>query len=558
MTLWTDTTVAPVLWLLVKASALLGLSALVAILLPRRTSAAARHALWIGTLVSLLFLPMVARTIPEWRLTFRVLPATPQRASIPPAYEPSARQLGSAGSRADTPSVALTAVEAPRSLTYLTAASIYAAGIVVLVMYWLAQQWHVRRFMSTATVVDDRNWIRVFSECRRTIGVSRSVTLLKSRERNVPMAFGTRHPAIVIPAVADTWDEDRRRAVLLHELAHVARFDCLTQSVALATCALYWFHPAVWWVARRIRIERELACDDRAIEAGTEPREYAGHLLEIAYSLGGRRAPALAVCMARPRQLEGRMLAALDGARNRRLPSLRIRIAAVALVVVVGAVVAAARPVVTAAEEAPPAASRQWPVSSDQSPEVDAARSALEQVKAIAHLPVKAVRAVASLAAFAQENVPGTWEIRPTDAKGMVHLRIVELNSSSGTNVSIEQLEGLSGAQLTGAGGPVQFKVRRDAGTFTFEGVIRNGVGAGTFTFFADPGFPNEMVKRGFARPTAGEQYQMARHDIGFAFVNELTKQGYGKPQTSELVRAGQHGVEAAYVRDMAALGYRL
>jgi len=77
-------------------------------------------------------------------------------------------------------------------------------------------------------------------------------------------------------------------------------------------CALYWPHPGVWMVARRLRIERELACDDRVLTAGTQPRDYAGHLLEIAYSLGGGRAPALAVTMARPRQLEGRMLAVLD------------------------------------------------------------------------------------------------------------------------------------------------------------------------------------------------------------------------------------------------------
>ena len=136
----------------------------------------------------------------------------------------------------------------------------------------------------------------------------------------MPMAFGTRRPSILIPAIADTWPDDRRRAVVLHELAHVARYDCLTQTLAFAACAMYWFHPAVWWVARRLRIERELACDDRVIAAGTQPREYAGHLLEIAYSFGGHRAPALAVSMARPRQLEGRMLAALDAARNRAFP----------------------------------------------------------------------------------------------------------------------------------------------------------------------------------------------------------------------------------------------
>ena len=159
---------------------------------------------------------------------------------------------------------------------------------------------------------------------------------------------------------------------------------------------------------------------------------------------------------------------------------------------------------------------------------------------------------------LAQDNLPGTWEVRRTNTDGVVRLRLVEINSSSDSNVPLERLEGLTAAQLTGSGGPVQFRMRRDAGTFTFEGVLRNGVGAGTFSFAADPNFPEELAKRGFARPTAAEQYQMARHDIGYAFVDELSKQGYTKPQTSELVRAGQHGVQATYLREMGELGYRL
>ncbi len=51
-------------------------------------------------------------------------------------------------------------------------------------------------------------------------------------------------------------------------------------------------------------MERELACDDRVLATGTRAREYAGHLLELAYALGRNRAPALAVTMARPKQLE--------------------------------------------------------------------------------------------------------------------------------------------------------------------------------------------------------------------------------------------------------------
>ena len=159
---------------------------------------------------------------------------------------------------------------------------------------------------------------------------------------------------------------------------------------------------------------------------------------------------------------------------------------------------------------------------------------------------------------IAQENLPGTWEIRPTTTAGTVRLRLVELESSSETTIPLDRLEGLTAAQLAGDRGPVQFRLRRDAGTFTFDGVFRSGVGAGTFSFTADPAFPAELAKRGFARPTASEQYQMARHDIGYAFVDELSSQGYTKPPTADLVRAGQHGVNAPYVREMAALGYRL
>jgi hypothetical protein len=370
------------------------------------------------------------------------------------------------------------------------------------------------------------------------------------------MAIGTRTPAIVIPAVADTWPDDRRQAVLLHELAHVARHDCLTEMVIALSCAVFWFHPAMWWVARQIRIERELACDDRVIAAGAGGRDYAGHLLEIAYSTGGQRSFALAVGMARRSQLEGRLLAAIDESRNRRVPTLRVFLGVVVVAVTVLGVIAGAKATVITPND-----------GGQELPAVEAATAAAQQKdpsivdlvhKRLEHIPQRLVLAATNVARNLQDNLPGTWEIRPTATEGVVHLRLVEVNSQSGTNVPLAQLEGLTTAQLSGTGGPVQFRVRRDAGTFAFEGVFRNGVGAGTFTFAPDPNFPAEMAKRGFTRPTASEQYQLARHDVGFAFIDELTKQGYTKPQTSELVQAGQHGVQVTYLREMGALGYRL
>ena len=110
----------------------------------------------------------------------------------------------------------------------------------------------------------------------------------------------------------------------------------------------------MWWVTRQLRIERELACDDRVIVAGTQPREYAGHLLEIAYAFGDHRVSAMAVSMARPQQLESRMLAALDDGRNRTVPAPRVRAAGILVAAALLLSIAGATPTVgDAAASAP-------------------------------------------------------------------------------------------------------------------------------------------------------------------------------------------------------------
>lgn len=554
-TLFREAAVSATFWIMVQASALLCVAALVQLVFCRRASAASRHIVWTLAILCLLLLPIASMIVPAWPIAIPLAStaAEPAPVAAAPTEAGSVQPLAiDSEFVADVP---------PRAHVspMIVAGGIYAAGVVFLLIRLMAQLGSVRRLARCATPVRDADWIRVLDTCARQMHVHRPVRLLRSREHNVPVAFGTRQPSIVVPTIADTWSDDRRRAVMLHELAHVARYDCLTHTLAVAVCALYWFHPAVWWVARRLRVERELACDDKVIAAGTQAREYAGHLLEIAYSFGGHRAPALTVGMARPRQLEGRLLAALDGARNRRVPTLRTGLAAAVIACVSLAAVAAAKPSVTATDAPGETRAEQSPGSPEKP-----ALASYAKASEILRIPLAGLKDLrtgvsrAVTAQIAQEGAPGTWEIRPTDVPGTVHLRLVELNSSSGSNVPIEQLAGLTSAQLTGAGGPVQFRVRRDAGTFTFEGVIRNGVGAGTFSFAPDASFPAELEKRGYTRPTSREQYQLARHDVGYAFLDELTRQGYAKPQTSDLVRAGQHGVQATYLRDMGALGYRL
>jgi beta-lactamase regulating signal transducer with metallopeptidase domain len=552
-----DSILSAALWVIVKASVFVGIVSLVQLALSRRASAATRHLVWMLAIAGLLVLPLGSVVLPEWVVPIRTALPVDLSTSIAPAV---VAEPGPAPAPEPPAPDSETLPSAPRGAGIswtTTIAGAYAAGVALFALLLCFERWRLRQFAREAAPIDDAAWLQLVEECARRMGVRRPVRLLRSRERSVPVAFGTRRPAVVIPAVADTWTGDRRRAVVLHELAHVARHDCLTQTLAAAVCAVYWFHPAAWWVAHRLRLERELACDDRVIAAGTEAREYAGHLLEIAYSFGNHRAPALAVGMARRRQIEGRLLAALDAARNRSVPATRARLAAALLAAMLLYPLATLTPATAAASRAaePGPAPAAGTIARDQD---DPVKPYLKAVKGTVKDARRLARDVAAAMGLAQDLAPGTWELRPTSTAGTVHLRLAELNSSSGGNIRIEQLEGLELSQLTGPGGPVKFRLRRDAGTFAFEGVVRQGVGGGTFSFTPDPKFADELARRGFARPTASEQYQLARHDVGVEFVDELNKQGYTKPPTAELVRAGQHGVRLAYLREMGALGYRL
>jgi beta-lactamase regulating signal transducer with metallopeptidase domain len=551
-----DPFVSAALWIAIKATALLAVAALVQAATFRRTSAAARHLIWALGMSAVLLLPILSLALPKWAVVYRVPPPeAADAAPLAPAVETDERLHLSPASAAEIPAPVDSARPPVGRAWPAAIAGVYVLGVLVLLIRLAAQRRTVRRLARESMELLDPEWARLLCESAASMGIRRPVCLLRSRECNMPMSFGTRRSAILIPATADTWPEDRRRAVLLHELAHVARYDCLTQLLALGACTMYWFHPAAWWAARRLRIERELACDDRVISAGARPREYAGHLLDIAYSFGRHRAPALAVPMARPRQLEGRMLAVLDAARNRSVPPMRARVAGTMTAAVVLVALASATSTVIAVA---PATTQTVAAAVVPAPERETATDRRLVEWSLIESARRVVRSAAEAIGVAQDRLPGTWEIRPTNTQGTVHLRLVELNSSSGSDVPVDRLEGLTPAQLTGAGGPIQFRLRRDAGTFTFEGVIRNGVGAGTFSFAPDAKFPDELAKRGFERPTAIEQYQLARHDIGYAFVDELNTQRYAKPRTSDLVRAGQHGVQVSYLREMGALGYRL
>jgi hypothetical protein len=164
--------------------------------------------------------------------------------------------------------------------------------------------------------------------------------------------------------------------------------------------------------------------------------------------------------------------------------------------------------------------------------------------------------------ARAQDTFGGDWALRmaePAEAPGNVPTVHVALKSP-GLNTfyaPLAGLDGLSAAQVA-ASGPIHFRLRHDAGTFAFDGSFRNGRGTGHFSFAADPAFAAALASRGMQRPTPEQQFSLARHGVGLAYLDELAAQGYARPTTEQMVQAGVNGGDLADLRELGSLGYRL
>lgn len=168
-------------------------------------------------------------------------------------------------------------------------------------------------------------------------GLRRRVELRASPECPVAMTWGTLRPVVMLPAEASAWSDERLEWVLRHELAHVARRDCLVRLLSQVACALYWPNPLVWVGARRLRLAQEQACDDRVLAAGAEARGYASELVAGARALAGGKRRGAALAMAETSTLEKRIVGIVDerrdrGAAHRSTMAFTLVVAAMALI----------------------------------------------------------------------------------------------------------------------------------------------------------------------------------------------------------------------------------
>ena len=148
-------------------------------------------------------------------------------------------------------------------------------------------------------------------------GGQRKVEILVSREATVATAIGFFKPAIILPQwLIEEGSSDDLRHVLLHEFAHLQRWDDWTNLLQRIVKALLFFHPAIWWMEGKIALHREMACDDAVLARADSPKVYAESLARMAERSFLRRQLALAqAAVGRIHQLTLRVTRILDPER---------------------------------------------------------------------------------------------------------------------------------------------------------------------------------------------------------------------------------------------------
>jgi TonB family protein len=290
-----------------KSSAVLALAWLAAWLL-RNRPAAVRHLVWTAAAASVLALPLLSLILPAVRMpvggTLSALVPDITFQAGATAGAATASRLGPAAPQTK-PAPAKSPIDWRLPLLL-----IWAAGALVAL---------ARMAVAAAVIATMRRRARPHPAqtegvaLAKAIGIIHAVDVLQTPAGSMPMTCGLLRPAIFLPADAADWDAERRRVVLLHELAHVYRGDAGAHILARLALALHWWNPLAWIAWRESLKERERAADDLVLLAGERASAYAGHLLEVARALQSKSPMAwTALAMARRSQLEGRLLAILD------------------------------------------------------------------------------------------------------------------------------------------------------------------------------------------------------------------------------------------------------
>jgi beta-lactamase regulating signal transducer with metallopeptidase domain len=277
-----------------QASVLAALVVAVQLIVGRRLSARWRHAMWMLVLVRLALPVIPSSPLSMFNLAPKQAPVVVAPVTMDIEAAPIPRGVSSAAvpplaaSRIDTrlsakPQAATPARVAPNLLSNWREilASLWALGAILLALRIAWATWRVARAMRALERVDDPTVHDVLCATAAEIGVRRLPLLLAGEGFFSPALVGVVRPKLLVPRdLLASFQPAELRLIFLHELAHLKRQDVAINWAVTALTVLHWLNPVAWLVAWRLRIERELACDELVLSAAsdTDRRAY-GHTI---------------------------------------------------------------------------------------------------------------------------------------------------------------------------------------------------------------------------------------------------------------------------------------
>jgi len=481
--------------------------------------------------------------------------ATAVRSYAPATSSPAVRQLASTPIDHQRVTVAAPAPgrEFARAAGRMLPAvvTLWILGVVLfslrLVRAWLGARRLVARGVSAPEQFQEAAF-----RLGEALGVRRLVRLLESSAVAVPAVIGFVRPVILLPASSMTGlTPAQLEMILAHELAHIRRHDFLVNLLQAVVETLLFYHPAVWWISRRVRTERENCCDDLAVAVCGNALQYARALTR----LEELRAEGLSLAMSadggslleRVRRIAGDSFPA-------RAPGLRGTAALSALAFVVLALVSIALPALGRRTEAP-----QRVVHAVQA---IAAPQPHEVISAIAGVPVPAEPRAATVRLAADDP---DEEDSDEEVVEVIKPTLDELIALRVNNVTVEQIKEMRRlfprasldeiASMSAVGATPEFvrAMRRDG-----LDVRRPEDATGLAALGVTPEFLREIRSTGIPVKDPSEVQGMAAVGVSARLIRELRKAGIPVETAGEAQGLAAVGVTPDYVRRMKRAGVQL
>jgi bla regulator protein BlaR1 len=147
-------------------------------------------------------------------------------------------------------------------IDYMSAFLVWMAGAAVLILYSVLYNIYFWSKVKNGKTFTEQGIIKLLEECKEKLGVNVSVSIILTSGVDIPAIFGATRPWLLMPEnVLRGLDQEKLRYVILHELAHLKRKDIVFNWIFYVLGMIYWFNPLLWLALRRMRLDREIACD---------------------------------------------------------------------------------------------------------------------------------------------------------------------------------------------------------------------------------------------------------------------------------------------------------